>query len=231
MTIQHKKDDITMNVLKYHSGMTEKNRMASFDLCYSYFKVHQLNLASENIEMSCLQLWCYLASWGMLRNSDLILNTPASFKPLMEYLSTIKESEVWGIDVTTYTEENMRIICEVYDNISSVLSNSIISSSEKFCPSVTLITKIMLGIFGCVPAFDSNFCFAMRTEFGKECRFRCVDKKSLLAVASFYTQNRDDFESIKIKTIGFNGDETPFYYPKAKLVDMYGFAKGVSLAH
>lgn len=56
-------------------------RYASYDYCFNYFQSFYNNgtvveLASEaNLQMSCLQLGFYLASWGMLRGSSLEIIT------------------------------------------------------------------------------------------------------------------------------------------------------------
>src|SRR5579885_2777245 len=54
-------------------------RYASFDYCFNYFQgvrergeAEQL-LDEANLQMSCLQLGYYLASWGMMRGSGQLL--------------------------------------------------------------------------------------------------------------------------------------------------------------
>jgi hypothetical protein len=68
--------------------LVERNRnhrYASFDYCYNYFysfySAGKINsIADENnIEMSCLQLGFYLASWGMLRASSIRLQRSINY--------------------------------------------------------------------------------------------------------------------------------------------------------
>ena len=77
---------------KYVSIFIEKvgveHRYASFDFCYSYFyQVHVLNESkNEDKEKSCMVLWSYLASWGMLRGSSKLLQkSPAYLLPLINH--------------------------------------------------------------------------------------------------------------------------------------------------
>jgi hypothetical protein len=97
----------------------------------------------------------------------------------------------------------------------------IITSLEKEKrPTDTLVTKIMLGVFANVPAFD--------TYFKKSLNVTSMNKKSLQHIKEFYLDNQADFDSYKIiHTYDFvTAKETKYVYTKAKLIDMYGFADG-----
>jgi len=54
------------------------DRYASFDYCYNYFQTFKYNnkildiAVSDNLQLSCLHLGFYLASWGMLRGSTFL---------------------------------------------------------------------------------------------------------------------------------------------------------------
>ena len=66
-------------------GRQPSERYASFDYCFNYFQSFQerrivRKLASARyMELSCLQLGFYLASWGMLRGSSFLLEKSAPF--------------------------------------------------------------------------------------------------------------------------------------------------------
>ena len=83
--------------------------------------------------------------------------------------------------------------------------------------SPTLVTKVMLEVFGNVPALDGNFC----KGFG----FSKYFSKSLLRRISDYHQaNKEEFDRHRIKIINFSTEmETDRYYTNAKLIDMVGF--------
>lgn len=90
----------------FHSEMTEKHRYASFDFCHSYFQNNREHIA-DKIEVSCMYLWGYLASWGMLRgSSELLQNSPASLKGLVTLFATNSNSRIWDLDMENYSEGN-----------------------------------------------------------------------------------------------------------------------------
>jgi hypothetical protein len=194
------------------SGNTHRD--ASFDLCFHYFQTNKEHVAEKDyLEKSCLYLWSYLSSWGMLRGSSYLLTkSPACLKPLIEH---IQKSNVWDIDVDKYTDENIAKILKEYENIKKVL----IDKETKKEPTDTLVTKIMLGVYGNIPAFDQFF----KKGFG----VGGVNKKSLNEIKNFYDKNKNSFNK-EINVLNFENKETELRYTKAKLVDMYGFQKGLN---
>src|SRR5690606_12818716 len=83
--------------------------------------------------------------------------------------------------------------------------------------STTLVTKIMLGVFGNVAALDDNFC----KGFGLS---KNLSKYLLRNCSYYYQTNKEEFDKYKIKTINFStGMENDCYYTKAKLLDKVGF--------
>lgn len=225
------KDDIDQKINDFMRLRGNEQRYASFDFCYKYFFDHRKDFLMDNIEVSCLHLWSYLASWGMLRGSSKLLQkSPACLIPLIEHVS--KSADIlWELDLDNYTKDNIGILIGEYKCIYSILQdilNNRVENTKKIKPSITLITKIMLGVYSNIPAFDTNFCEAFRSIFGNECGFRSVDDKSLSRLAMFYNENKSAFER-EIHIIGFNGNPTNTKYNMVKLIDMYGFMKGTEL--
>lgn len=219
---------LTMNIKKSLDKFLEGNgknkgrkadeRYASFDFCYNYFysfyKGNKLNaLANEqNLQMSCLQIGFYLASWGMMRGSSFLLEKSVrNYKNLITEISKMSP-ELWKIDVDMYDEENVRILLNCKQQIRDALG-------RENKPSDTLVTKIMLWVFANIPAFDQYF--------RKSLKVHSVNKKSLLKIKEFYLANKDDFDSFRIHTFDFlTSKETENIYTKAKLIDMCGFMDG-----
>ena len=198
-------------------------RNASFDYCYNYFQDTPNPASNKHLQISCLQLGLYLASWGMYRGSSFLLKEKSIkyYKPLIRKIAKFKKLQ--GIDVDGYTNENIEEIIKCYKSIAKWVPK------EK--RAITLVTKIMLGIFGCIPAFDDYFCESFRKLHKKNrCGFRRVNKHSLSLIKQFYDDHRDliDRWSKKIKTIDFNtGKKTRRTYTKAKIIDMIGFQEGL----
>lgn len=192
-----------------------RGRDASFDYCYSYFysfyqKGKLKDIANnENMQLSCLHLGFYLASWGMLRGSTIL--SKKSIKYYDELLKKISEMDkkLWEIDVDNYSEENIKLLIQCKEDIKKIFDFA----------TETLVTKIMLGVFGNIPAFDQYFI--------KWVGVNKVTEKSLKKIKRFYEENKDAIDSFDVKTLDFETlKETKIKYTKAKLIDMYGFMKG-----
>jgi len=201
-----------------NKGRKSDERYASFDFCYNYFysfyRRNKLNESADekNLQMSCLQLGFYLASWGMMRGSSFLLEKSVkNYKNLIVAISKMNP-KLWEIDVDKYDEDNIRLLLNCKQQIIEVLG-------KENKPSDTLITKIMLGVFANIPAYDQYF--------RKSLKLHSVNKKSLLKIKKFYNENKETFDSFKIHTFDFlTSQETDIIYPKAKLIDMYGFMDG-----
>jgi hypothetical protein len=218
--------DIDENVRLYLQGSSEfprrgaEDRYASFDYCYNYFQSFRdracmASLAeSAHLQQSCLHIGFYLASWGMLRGSTFLLQKSQRFLvPLVRYIAEAPPS-VWGIDVDCY-EDNLGQLMDCYRQIEGTLRDG-------GPPTPTLVTKIMLGVFGTVPAFDNYFMSGMGI------RFRGAP--SLLAVVKFYRDHRAAIDAHHVATFTLDfasGHPTHRHYPRAKIVDMVGFIEGL----
>jgi len=198
-------------------GRQSGERYTSFDYCFNYFQQFREDktlpdIANKaNIELSCLQLSFYLASWGMFRGSSFLLEKSSKFfEPVIHTISSTNEI-VWNIDVDKYSDDNITLLLECAESIAN-------SFGKNNKPTGTLITKIMLGVFGNVPAFDGNF------RKGFKCHSFC--KKNLKMINKFYKEHKDQIDRKVIYTLDFTGTETKRQYTKAKIIDMIGFIKG-----
>lgn len=204
-----------------NKGRNPDARYASFDYCFNYFqsfkeKESMCKIAdADNIQASCLYLGFYLASWGMFRGSSFLLET--SVRYLMRLIENIAkfDKNIWAIDVDSYSKENVELLLECKKMIISSLG-------EGNYPTDTLITKIMLGVFGNVPALDDNFCKGLKLK-------KFIDWQSLEFITHFYQSNKTIIDKYEIFTLDFNsGNETDRKYTKAKIIDMIGFIEGIN---
>lgn len=166
----------------------------------------------ENLQLSCLHLGFYLACWGMLRGSSFLLEKSVrSYKNLIITISKM-DPKLWEIDIDNYNKENIKLLLKCKQQIMD-------SFGEENKPTDTLITKIMLGVFANVPAFDQYVKNSLKIYD--------LNEKSLLKLKTFYDENKSIIDSFKIFTFDFlTSDETDIIYTKAKLVDMCGFMEG-----
>ena len=155
-------------------------------------------------------------------NSYLSQNSVALYKPIMEYISKLDNS-YWEIDVDKYDEINIEKIIKVYDDIKKL----VIPKNTH----LTVVTKILLGVFGFVPAFDNNFCECFREIYKGKVGggFRSLNKNSLQLIKDFYESNKveiDTYNNNLFTTDFITVQKTKIKFTKAKIIDMYGFESG-----
>lgn len=221
----------------------QDGRYASFDYCFNYFQEFKENrtiediVSEKNLQKSCLQLGFYLASWGMYRGSSFLLQHSCHLlKWPLEVIAKFEEDEekrkIWKIDVSEYSEVNIKLVYDCAKEIRMSLKDN----KCKGCKTInhrmsdTLVTKIMLGVFGCMPAYDEYFKITLK-EHGY---CQTFNENSLKQIKEFYEDNKDviDRLSEETKTIDFFSDsriERNYTYTKAKIIDMYGFMKGLEI--
>src|SRR5258706_9196587 len=183
--------DIETAVRKFKSKTKPDERYTSFDYCYNYFST--TDDLTNDIEKGCLTVGFYLGSWGMFRGSSFLLQKSVKcFEPAVRYISTLDDS-IWKIDVDNYTDENIQTIIELYNEIKGCLIDN--GNAD-----LVLITKILLGVFGFVPAFDRYFTDAFRDISGGKCGFRRVNRNSLTVIKDFYEANRITIDRLSGQT-------------------------------
>ena len=207
----------------YNALKTDENgRYRSWEHCYSHF-IKARGSKDVDYDYLSLQLAFYLASWGMLRGSSFLLQKSVKhLQPIIEYYSTL-DNEIWEIDIDDYSEKNILKITEIYHNSKELII-------DKNNSHLTLVTKILLGVFGFIPAFDQYFCKTFKTVFDNKCGFTTVNSKSLNFLAEFYSNNQLEIDKISKNTFTtdfITGTKTNINYPKAKIVDMFGFTQGL----
>jgi hypothetical protein len=205
---------------KKDSGTNPDGRYASFDYCFNYFQSFREQghigeiVAPANMQQSCLQLGFYLASWGMLRGSTLLLWRSVRFLGGVVRAIAEGDKRLWDVDVDSYTDENIKLLLGARRAIWRALGGH---------DSVTdtLVTKIMLGVYGNIPAYDTYFRRGLGTTG--------VSEKSLKKVAEFYRLHKEVIDEFAgtVCTFDFHtGEKTRRHYTKAKIVDMALFMEG-----
>ena len=134
------------------------------------------------------------------------------------YFDKNKESIIWEADVDKYNVSKGYILNaykDIYNELTKVFGGK--------APRITLVTKIMLGVFGCVPAIDTYFYKTFHLLYGG---FGKLTQSELDNIENFYTRYKDIIDKMIIPIIDFNGNPTNLHYKKAKLIDMFGYAVG-----
>lgn len=213
----------------------ENNRYRSFDYCYSYF----MYLQPENYDMekSCYVLMAFLASWGMLRGSSVLLSkNVTSYKPIIKFIIEMKQKDNYHnskktkfeyyrtLDLTVDEhDEFAKNVAELILELMPVVEELYTKDNGNIAEVDTGISKILMGIFG-YPALDGyvmkafeikGFRYNSKKETIKNCFQKIVDKYKDIGEIN-----------IQHKVIKFDGTETDINYSQAKLMDVYGFEFG-----
>lgn len=186
-------------IKKYHySTNSNFTRYKSWEHCYNAFRMNRHD--ESKIDFLCLHLSCYLASWGMLRNSALINYDYLIHKDFVKNISDFKYDKLYDEDFN-----DVDFIFELVDLINSSYPSDVSKTD-------TFVTKILLGVFGCVPAYDRYFRHAVSNC--KVCS-RNFSKNSLKNLYAYYELHFDDFEKLRHQFIGEG-----VYYTPMKMIDM-----------
>jgi hypothetical protein len=209
--------DVSVYATRYLQGRQNTARYASFDYCFNYFQTFREEgrtpalTEADQLETSCLQLGYYLASWGMFRGGAALLQRSVrSLASAVQVVAAAPE-EVWRADADDYSPPVQAALIKVYRELAASLPGG---------QSQVLVTKAMLGVFGCVPAYDRFF----RNAFGAT----TFGPKSLSGLEAYYRANAASIDSHRVPTIDFTtGADSNRRYTRAKVIDMVFFTKGL----
>ena len=150
--------EITSVIDKYLSGITkdEFHRYKSWDNCFKAFS------ASKQTEIQILELAFYLASWGMYRGSSgLLQKNHLIHKGAVDIVFSKTSQKLKCNQTTEVKRENINAILEVKNELTEHYSSIYFTKGadipKPISPTDTLLSKIMLGTLGCVPAYDRYF--------------------------------------------------------------------------
>lgn len=216
------------SVKEFYGGMKkEKNgRYKSWEHCYIHF-MNARKEQSPNLDYLSLHLAFYLASWGMYRGSSFLLQKDYLVHiPAVEEILKPQYNQLAGIECKEYLKDKnldlLQKLNEALANIYNPIRLSVRKGEPKNNLSSTLITKVLMGTLGCVPAYDRYFISGVKN---KGVSSGIYSSRSILKLAKFYENNRVQFESVR-KEMKVN-DLT---YPQMKILDMGFWQIGFNLA-
>ena len=154
------------SLIEDYSSDKPNTRYKSWEWCHkafiekkeNYKKGEEDDTNNAIIDELSLHLGFYLASWGMYRGSSFLLQRDykvhyGAVKEILECTDerlwdyTPKEEEIKAISVSLFGEPNND---GLYKKIRDAYKNAP-------TPSDTLVTKILMGTLGCIPALDRFF--------------------------------------------------------------------------
>lgn len=191
-------------------------RYRSWEHCYSNF-YHARGKTDVDVDYLSLQLAFYLASWGMYRGSSFLLQKDYKIHiPVIKELLKEKYDPLMGIKCSDFKKEsNQKLLEEINDFISEyydTVRKSVKSQEIKNDVSYTLITKILMGTLGCVPAYDRYFIAGIKN---RKVATGIYNIKSVLQLVDFYEKNADRLDQVQQNMTVFD-----LPYPQMKIIDM-----------
>ncbi|MBW2350826.1 MAG: hypothetical protein JRF20_06495, partial [Deltaproteobacteria bacterium] len=149
---------IKEGIQAYHSSILgEHHRYRSWEHCYSYFQAASIS-ENANHDYAALQLGFYLASWGMYRGSSFLLQHSYTVHlGVIDLLFESRFSQLWKREFGANDDSDLiSVILDAVEAIKKAYRDSA-SLNNSGQPTDTLITKVLLGTFGCLPACDRYF--------------------------------------------------------------------------
>lgn len=213
-------------LIKYHenSMQDEHHRYKSWEHCNNFFLQNQMNLDDPYIfDVACLHLAFYLASWGMLRGGSNLLQKDYLIHKY--FIERVAKNEKYKKNFKYYEDgclrddyfEGIESLIESTENAYIENINVVNGEKKNINVSDTLSSKILLGVYGCMPAYDRYLKIGLklhgiRTTYGRS---------SFEELRMFYNRNIDKFSSCYeiFKADGVS-------YTPMKLIDMYFWQVG-----
>lgn len=190
-------------------------RYLSWEHCYKAFLENRDANDEQAIDHLALHLAFYLASWGMYRGSSFLLQKDYKVHiPVVKIIQEKKYDPLVGICAKDLCkEQNLALledigerICECYAAEGPAIDGKVNAASD------TLITKILLGTLGCVPAYDRYYKESVKKYHISSGKY---NSDSVYRVAKFYCDHKDEFERLRLEM-----SERRIEYPPMKLMDM-----------
>ncbi len=204
----------------YKAMESETNSIdRSWEHCHGKFQHYRGTvLSADDVDILCLSLGWYLASWGMLRNSFLNKYSHKIHEEAIAVLLDEKWDSLWDIDYSQLTEEQAKDIIRLSRELSETYRAYLKDASKDLTD--TLKTKILLGTLACVPAYDRFFVSALKCTGIAESSF---NERSVKKLAQMYKTYMSAFEELRFQ------DHEGKPYPSAKCIDMCLFTYGTDV--
>ncbi len=191
-------------------------RYRSWEHCYKCFHDARNNRPADSDYLS-LQLAFYLSSWGMYRGSSFLLQKDYKIHvPVVEVLMKSEYDCLCGASCADLKRSEVQHkLSALIESITEEYKKIRLSVKGEEAPeslSATLITKVLMGTLGCVPAYDRYFVKGIKAY---EVSTGNYNSDSLLKLVDFYEEHYDRLEEVRKKMKVYD-----LPYPQMKLLDM-----------
>ena len=221
----------------------KSSRYLSWKYCYNEFQtsIEELrhgkeieDLDQKRISYLALHLAFYLASWGMYRGSSFLLQYDYKI-----HIDTVKKilnkdyTNIWNIQIENLNDSKYRDrikeslfklkdeLIKIYQSKKVKMTNMYTDDKENDNINITdtLVTKILLGTIGCIPAYDRFVVSALKRLGIKHTKF---SKDSFEEICNLCYDNQDVLKKLK-------NEKDLTNYPIMKILDMCLWKYGLDL--
>jgi hypothetical protein len=221
----HETSTIGIKIQSFCSRMiSEHHRYRSWEHCYSYFQRTNRDEIASHRDHAGLQLGFYLASWGMYRGSSFLLqHTYTIHKAVVDRLLEPRFSALWEAEFGN--GENDEVLVPVILDVVEAVREAyapFVPQGETSQPTDTLVTKVLLGTIGTLPACDRYFIGGFKSSGFS---YSYLNAEFLERLRQFC---RDNIVELRVEQKRIEGSNR-VRYPLMKLVDMYFWEIGSEL--
>lgn len=221
--------NIDFAILKIDKYMAEINRdenarYLSWEYCYKQFGLlKDKEVTKQEVDFLSLHLAFYLASWGMYRGLSFLLQK--DYKVHKDTILELFKEEykaLWDISCEELLkEDNLNLIFKLSIKLEEIYIEKRKNIDRRKDISEILITKILMGTLGCVPAYDRYFKAGVR-KYGVTSG--TYNQNSIYDLARFYEEHKEKLESYRL-----NIPKDNIEYPQMKILDMCFWQIGYDL--
>jgi len=207
----------------YQGTRGEHDRYRSWEHCYQYFQRAGPRGLLANPKEAALQLAFYLASWGMYRGSSFLLQYAYTVHvPFVHAIATGQFRDLWKIDLGSDPchSERVPLVLDLMEEVRKAYEPFALENGSK-PPTPTLVTKLILGTLGCVPACDELFLIGIKRHGLK---YSAPNALFLNRVLDFCQDHLGELrrEQRRIRNL-----KSGVHYPLMKLIDMHFWQWGL----
>jgi len=225
-------NEITKEVSGFYDSMDAPNhRYKSWEHCHHFFRrLKEKRIDNGDLDLAQLHLAFYLASWGMYRGSSFILQKDYnSYKEIVKIVLDEKYNLLWDIGTNRDNPRLQELFLNLYQDLYKEIlkiKKSIEGHKDliekkrgalsKERVSEILVTKIILGTIGCIPAYDRFFKEGLKQK-KKIQKFN--ERRSLVYLLEFYKEHLNEINTLSRK----------YNYTPMKIIDMYFWSIGYNV--
>lgn len=200
----------------YQNSSGEHHRYRSWEHCYTYFSQVRKREIPLDRDRAAIELGFYLASWGMYRGSSFLLQYSYTIhRPLIDLIFEPRFDPLWSTDFGSASTDSKLtpLLLELVEGIREAYRPFAIANGSA-PPTDTLVTKIILGTIGSLPACDRFFINGFKIE---EHQFSRVNESFINRLLKFCQTHQHELLHQQERIMEIGG----IRYPIMKLVDMH----------